>query len=142
MAKQFQDKNLTFTAQGDIKIEKFIKVERGAVYNDGGEVTMNVYGEEKKIDNNPAPASDPLSAELLRPYIDAGMLDENLMPADELSRGETAVLAHDIAERLGLQRFWPIFEQRWGIKYLSSDYNHFTKTAKFVEFQRRLNKIK
>lgn len=86
--------------------------------------------------------ADPLSAEVLRPYIDAGMLDENLMPTAGLSRGETAVLAHDIAERLGLQRFWPIFEQRWGIKYLSSDYNHFTKTAKFIPFQKQLNKIK
>lgn len=86
--------------------------------------------------------TDPLSAEMLRPYIDAGMLDENLMPTARLSRGETAVLAHDIAERLGLQRFWPIFEQRWGIKYLSSDYNHFTKTAKFIPFQKQLNKIK
>ncbi|MCQ2275203.1 MAG: hypothetical protein MJZ86_10460 [Bacteroidales bacterium] len=129
---------LHFEAKGDINIGKVINVESGATYNEYSNQTDN---STHPTQTNTLVA-DPLSAEVLRPYIDAGMLDENLMPADELSRGETAVLAHDIAERLGLQRFWPIFEQRWGIKYLSSDYNHFTKTAKFVEFQRRLNKIK
>ncbi len=86
--------------------------------------------------------ADSLSAEMLRPYIDAGLVDEELMPAEGLSRGEKAVLAHDIAERLKIRNFWSIFERRWGLNYLSSDYNRFTKTTKFVEFQRRLNKIK
>lgn len=135
--------------KGPVKIGKYVVVEKNPQLKEltiEGD-THNHYHTDNsnnptQVNNIGAPASDPLSAEVLRPYIDAGMLDENLMPANELSRGETAVLAHDIAERLGLQRFWPIFEQRWGIKYLSSDYNHFTKTAKFVEFQRRLNKIK
>lgn len=65
MAKQFQDKNLTFTAKGDIKIEKFIKVEKGAVYNDGGEVTMNVYGEEQPKKPSATAADEAVVAKLI-----------------------------------------------------------------------------
>ena len=39
-------KTLKIEANGDIKIEKLIKIEAGAVYNDGGNVTVNVYGKE------------------------------------------------------------------------------------------------
>lgn len=101
---------------------------------------INHYGEEKKNKDASAEAS-MLTAEILRPYIDAGLLTEDLKPADGLSRGEVAVLAHDIAERLNMQRFWPVFEQKWGLRYLSSDFNRFTKTQKFVTFQKRLNNL-
>lgn len=41
------DKTLENEATGYIKIEKLIKIEAGAVYNDGGNVTVNVYGKEQ-----------------------------------------------------------------------------------------------
>ena len=51
MQKKFStDKKLSLEAKGDINIEKFIKVESGAVFNDGGSVTLNnhFYGAEKE----------------------------------------------------------------------------------------------
>lgn len=134
--------------KGPVKIGKYVVVEKNPQLKEltiEGD-THNHYHTDNsnnptQVNNITAPA-DSLSAEMLRPYIDAGLVDEELMPAEGLSRGEKAVLAHDIAERLKIRNFWSLFERRWGLNYLSSDYNRFTKTTKFVEFQRRLNKIK
>lgn len=100
---------------------------------------INHYGEEKN--KNAQNTTNPFSLEVLRPYVDAGLLKEDLNPADSLSRGEMAVLAHDIAERLGMKHFWPFFEKKWGVRYLSSDFSRFAKTQKFVGFQKRLNSL-
>ena len=100
----------------------------------------NYYGEEKQT---AAPQKEQtLSATALKGFIEAGLLDPDLMPAQDLSRGQKAVLAHDIAERLKMEKFWSFFEKKWGINYLASDYTRFTKSSKFSDFQKRLNKIK
>lgn len=42
------DGDLLFEAEGEIKIGHLVKVERGAVYNESGYVTQNIYPEESK----------------------------------------------------------------------------------------------
>lgn len=103
------------------------------------DVQNNYFGEEKK--RQPQPKETHLSAVALKPYVDAKMLTPDLMPAEGLSRGEKAVLAHDIAERLKMKNFWAFFEKKWGLTYLSSAYGHFTNTKKFAVFQNKLYKI-
>ena len=83
-----------------------------------------------------------LSAEMLRPYIDLGLLDEQMMPMDNISNGQKSMIAHDIAVRLKIQNFWPIFEQMWGINNMRTYYTRFCKSQKSIEFMRLLSRIK
>ena len=87
-------------------------------------------------------ATDPLSATALKGFIEAGLLDQNLMPNPELSNGEKGAIAYNIAQRLNLENFWPKFEQMWNTKYLGSAYSRFLTTKKYIAFQKRLNSIK
>lgn len=100
----------------------------------------NYYGEEKKVGSN-ASTSDPLSAKSVEPYIRAGLLTPDLMPAQGLTSGEVAMLAHDIATRLKMNKYWPFFAEKWGKTCNSSTYSKFTKNPTAIDFQKRLNKI-
>lgn len=85
--------------------------------------------------------ADPLSAKSVEPYIRAGLLTPDLMPAQGLTSGEVAMLAHDIATRLKMNKYWPFFAEKWGKTCNSSTYSKFTKTPTAIDFQKRLNKI-
>lgn len=103
------------------------------------ETQNNYYGEEKKSEGDPAP--DPLSAKSVEPYIRAGLLTPDLMPAQGLTSGEVAMLAHDIATRLRMKKYWPFFSEKWGNTCNSSTYSKFTKTSTAINFQKRLNNV-
>lgn len=78
----------------------------------------------------------------LKPYLDAGLLTSDLKPVPGLSNGQIAMLAHDIAKRLKMEKFWPLFEDYWRVRNLRTYNSMFSTTAKSVTFWKRLNKIK
>lgn len=96
----------------------------------------------EKASAAPTPPSGGLTAELLQPYIAAGLLDENLQPPKWMSLGEMAVLAHDIAERFEMSNFYPIFEKMWGVNRLASYYSTYLKRKKSVDFLRQLKNVR
>ena len=76
----------------------------------------------------------------LRPYIEKGLLNEDLQPVG-LSRAERAVLAHDIADRFEIKNVWKVFESAWGMKAMRSDYDKAMKQKKIGAFLSALNDI-
>lgn len=134
--------------KGPVKIGKYVVVDNNPQLKEltiEGDTHNHYYTDNSnnatQVNAVNQPSANPLSAKAVEKYVQAGLLTPDLMPADGLSRGEIAVLAHDIAERHGMQRFWPVFEKKWELRYLSSDYNRFAKTQKFVGFQKRLNSL-
>lgn len=106
---------------------------------EGGTFYLSDLG--KKQTQSGGDLTDPLSAKALEPYIRAGLVTTDLMPAKQLSSGEVALLAHDIAERLKMKNFWPYFKEKWGSSCNSSVYCRFAKSEKAPAFLKRLNSI-
>lgn len=167
MAKLNLGKGLRLEVKGDIKIEKFIQVERGAVYNDGGTVTLNVTGPDPAApaanESSAAPAAAaapapperdprPLPAAQLPPELateaamrywkrlqEGGFVDERFQPLR--SRTVMAVVAHDFAVRLGLESIWPPFEKLWHKNYLRKDYDAALDQRKTLALQSELKQL-
>ena len=105
----------------------------------GGTFHLSDLGKKQTLSGGDS--TDPLSATALKGFIEAGLLDQDLMPNQELSNGEKGAIAYNIAQRLNLENFWPKFEQMWNTKYLGSAYSRFLTTKKCIAFQKRLNSI-
>lgn len=106
---------------------------------EGGTFYLSDLG--KKQTQSGGDLTDPLSAKALEPYIRAGLVTTDLMPAKHLSSGEVALLAHDIAERLKMKNFWPYFKEKWGSSCNSSVYCRFAKSENATAFLKKLNSI-
>lgn len=78
---------------------------------------------------------------VLRGFIEAGLLTDGLQPAPNLSRGEKAMLAHVIADRLRMKPFWPFFERFWHMKSLSGAHSKYIATKKSNRFLQRLKYV-
>lgn len=161
MAKLNLGKGLRLEVKGDIKIEKFIQVERGAVYNDGGTVTLNVTGPDPAAPAAPAAAAAPAPPERDTPPLPEAQLppelateaamrywkrlqerdfvDERFQPLR--SRTVMAVVAHDFAVRLGLESIWPPFEKLWHKNYLRKDYDAALDQRKTLDLQSELKQL-
>lgn len=63
----------------------------------------------------------------------AGYVDDAYQPLN-LSRTQTAVLAHEIGKRLRLKPKWPLFESFWGRNNMRSDYSAAMGQCKITEF--------
>ena len=70
----------------------------------------------------------------------AGLVDDRYQPMN-LSRTEAALLANDIAIRLGINNKWKTFERLWGRNNMRSDYNDAMNQRKTQEFLDRLKSI-
>jgi hypothetical protein len=69
----------------------------------------------------------------------AGWTDDNYQPL--LSRTQAALLANYMADKLGINDKWKIFEAFWNRKYMSSDYNLALNQQQSLDFQEELKKI-
>ena len=69
----------------------------------------------------------------------AGWIDDNYQPL--LSRTQAALLANYMADKLGINDKWKIFEAFWNRKYMSSDYNLALNQQQSLDFQEELKKI-
>lgn len=105
----------------------------------GGIFNLTDLGKGKS--QNEEKSTDPISAKALEPYIRAGLVTDDLMPAKHLSSGEVAMLAHDIAKRLQIQKFWTYFSEKWGNNCNSSTYCKFQKNDKAAAFMKELSKL-
>lgn len=74
-------------------------------------------------------------------YVRDGLLTERYQPVAMLSRAQKAVLAHDIAERLGITDMWALFEPFWRLKNMKIDYCKATKQKSMGDFMNRLCKL-
>ena len=69
----------------------------------------------------------------------AGWIDDNYQSL--LSRTQAALLANYMADKLGINDKWKIFEAFWNRKYMSSDYNLALNQQQSLDFQEELKKI-
>ena len=99
-------------------------------------------GREKgDIDTSTLPASlcTEQAMALWRKAQAAGWIDDNYQPL--LSRTQAALLANYMADKLGINDKWKIFEAFWNRKYMSSDYNLALNQQQSLDFQEELKKI-
>jgi hypothetical protein len=71
-------------------------------------------------------------------------MDEGLLRADgypAVSRTEAAVLAYVLADRLGIDNKWKVFEKLWNRNNMRADYNTALEQKKTLAFQDRLKEI-
>ena len=113
--------------------------------------TQNFYGdacpkpqkekEKGKEDTPTLPASlcTEQAMVLWRKAQRAGYVDEHYQPL--LSRTQAALLANYMADKLGINDKWKIFEAFWNRKYMSSDYNLALNQQQSLDFQEELKKI-
>ena len=69
----------------------------------------------------------------------AGWIDDNYQPL--LSRTQAALLANYMADKLGINDKWKIFEAFWNRKYMSSDYNLALNQQQSLDYQEELKEI-
>ena len=99
-------------------------------------------GREKgDIDTSTLPASlcTEQAMALWRKAQAAGWIDDNYQPL--LSRTQAALLANYMADKLGFNDKWKIFEAFWNRKYMSSDYNLALNQQQSLDFQEELKEI-
>ena len=126
--------------------------EKGSLHVDHVD-TQNFYGDacpkpqkekEKEKGKEDTPTLPPsLGTEqamaLWRKAQAAGWIDDNYQPL--LSRTQAALLANYMADKLGINDKWKIFEAFWNRKYMSSDYNLALNQQQSLDFQEELKKI-
>ena len=113
--------------------------------------TQNFYGDacpkpqkekEKGKEDTPtlpAPLGTEQAMVLWRKAQRAGYVDEHYQPL--LSRTQAALLANYMADKLGVNDKWKIFEAFWNRKYMSSDYNLALNQQQSLDFQEELKEI-
>ena len=69
----------------------------------------------------------------------AGYVDDNFQPT--ISRTQSALLADEIARRLGIREKWKVFETLWNRKNMYRDYYEALNQKKSLEFQDELKKL-
>ena len=131
--------------QGSIVLNIY---EKGGLHVDHVD-TQNFYGdacpkpqkEKGDIDTHtlPAPLGTEQAMALWRKAQAAGWIDDNYQPL--LSRTQAALLANYMADKLGINDKWKIFEAFWNRKYMSSDYNLALNQQQSLDFQEELKKI-
>ena len=114
---------------------------------------QNFYGvnaiplADSKKENTEAEQSSPLPKELCteeamilwKKAQDAGYVDACYQPL--ISRTQSALLADAMAERLGINNKWKVFETLWNRKYMRNDYNLALTQQQSLDFQDELKSM-
>ena len=69
----------------------------------------------------------------------AGWIDANYQPL--ISRTQAALLADAMAERLGIQEKWKVFETQWNRKNMYRDYYKALNLQQSLAFQDEIKKL-
>ena len=69
----------------------------------------------------------------------AGYVDEHYQPL--LSRTQAALLAFEMAARLGIKEKWKVFEALWHRKYMYHDYYRAMEQQQSLDFQDTLKRL-
>ena len=70
---------------------------------------------------------------------EAGYVDENYQPL--LSRSQSALLADEMAERLGIREKWKVFETLWQRKNMYRDYYKALNLQQSLTFQDKIKRL-
>lgn len=136
------DNHKEINIEGNVTPEALQKL-MGTFFDQAEEAT--VVEEKAEIVEEPATAEHEaaplLTKEMLRGYIKAGLLGEDLKPTKDISNMAASLIAHDIAERVHMKIFWPYFEEFWQIKNLRSYYSKAMTSPKYVAIRQRLHSI-
>lgn len=121
------------TVNGDV-------IEAGGVKN----VTNNYYTEPQEKPSEDLVLTTELpdvlaQSELWERLKEAGLVNGENLPA--CSRTEAALMASELAERLGIAHKWKMFEALWHRKNMRGDYNEALEQKKSLAFQDRLKNI-
>ena len=133
---------------GISKIENLVFVAPSAQYVN--HIDTQVFGErQQQEDTAPAepvkdtPLPSKLSTEaamaIWQKAQQAGYVDANYQPL--ISRTQAALLADEMAKRLGIKEKWKVFEELWNRKYMSSDYNIALNQQQSLDFQDEMKKV-
>ena len=87
----------------------------------------------------PAPLATPEAMVLWQKAIAAGWVDERYQP--KLSLTKSAVLASEMANRLGINDKWKYFEILWKRKNMRSDYNTALSQKQILKFQDEIRTV-
>ena len=122
--------------------------EKGSMHVDHVE-NLNLNGDTNRKplfnkDHGETPSlPDVLNTEearvLWQKVIDVGWVDENFQPL--LSRTQAAMLAYEMAKRLGIRNKWRIFEAFWNRKNMRGDYNDALNQRQTLAFQDSLKTL-
>ena len=138
------------------KIE-VVYVASGAQYVN--HIDTQIFGEHKQREETPpkpvtetppAPVKDtppslppelstPKAMALWKKVKAAGYVDENYLPL--ISRTQAALLAYEMAKRLGVRKKWKVFEALWNRKNMRSDYNLALRQYQSLDFQDSLKQL-
>ena len=69
----------------------------------------------------------------------AGFVDEHLQPL--ISRTQSAILADEMAERLGIKEKWKVFETLWNRKSMYRDYYEALNQNQTLKFRDSIRKL-
>ena len=133
---------------GISKIENLVFVAPSAQYVN--HIDTQVFGERQQHqETSPAepvkdtPLPSKLSTEaamaIWQKAQQAGYVDANYQPL--ISRTQAALLADEMAKRLGIKEKWKVFEELWNRKYMSSDYNIALNQQQSLDFQDEMKKV-
>ena len=97
--------------------------------------------EEAAPDASPLPRVPEVLAgsELWQRVKDAGLVGDDGQPT--VSRTEAALLANELAERLGIAHKWKLFERLWRRNNMRGDYNKALEQRKSLAFRERIKVI-
>ena len=131
-----------FHQAGINKIDNLVFVAPGAQYVN--HIDTQIFGErQQQKDTLPAaPVKDtPLSPELSTPKAMAlwqkaqakGYVDANYQPL--ISRTQAALLADEMAKRLGIKDKWKVFEELWNRRNMYRDYHDALEQHQSLQFR-------
>ncbi len=69
----------------------------------------------------------------------AGYVDADYQTT--LTRSQAALLANEMAQRLGIDHKWKVFETLWNRTNMSSDYSHALNQQQSLDFQDELKQL-
>ena len=123
------------------KIDNLVFVAPGAQYVN--HIDTQIFGERQQQDTPPAaPVKDtPLPPELSTPKAMAlwqkaqakGYVDANYQPL--ISRTQAALLADEMAKRLGIKDKWKVFEELWNRRNMYRDYHDALEQHQSLQFR-------
>lgn len=130
-----------FHQAGINKIDNLVFVAPGAQYVN--HIDTQIFGERQQQDTPPAaPVKDtPLPPELSTPKAMAlwqkaqakGYVDANYQPL--ISRTQAALLADEMAKRLGIKDKWKVFEELWNRRNMYRDYHDALEQHQSLQFR-------
>lgn len=107
---------------------------------------VHIYGSKK---DGRGESDEPQSASTIHNHLadsplwqkikEAGLVDENDQPT--VSRTEAALMASELAERLGIAHKWKLFETLWHRNNMRGDFNKALDQRKSLAFQEKLKNI-